>query len=361
MRSVRPFRTLVLFLCLLVLASLALVGCGDGDEPPPSITTSTTTWTGVSTPEIPTLSEVQVPDLVGLYFWEAGAEVEALDLVFDMSSSIGTLDPSMEACVVEQRPDPGTWVLMGSTVEVTWATLGYEVPDVVGMSETDAVLTVNYHELNCEVVYVASPWHEDWGNVIAQDPSPGTLETPWNPIRLDVGRGAADVTLTTQGSNAPVLPEVQVPNVFFMLEADAISALSAVELGSHVTHIATITPGYDGLVIHQEPDGDSEVPKWSTVHLWVGVLTAQYPMPDVLGMTSQDARDACEACYFAVVEIYQSTTDRSDWGNVVAQDPAAGTLLQAHSEVRLTIGKAVDMTTLPKIPTFPSLSPPPIH
>jgi beta-lactam-binding protein with PASTA domain len=199
MRYARRLRILVLSLCVLALASLALVGCGGGDEPnitKPTIVDlpTTTTLTPVSTPSI-AQEQVQVPNLVGL----------DERLVLDQSGRIG-LNCQMEHCdptaagsilhrAAAQYPAPGTWVSVHSTVRVILACPGHEVPDVVGMSEADAIQAIMGCQLSPEVVYVVTPLREDWGNVIAQDPAPDVLRTHWDPVQVDVG--TEDTSATT--------------------------------------------------------------------------------------------------------------------------------------------------------------------
>ena len=63
MRSVHLLRVLSMPLCLLVLISLPLVGCEGGDAASTMLTSSS--------PSVPALPQVQVPDVVGMGYGDA--------------------------------------------------------------------------------------------------------------------------------------------------------------------------------------------------------------------------------------------------------------------------------------------------
>lgn len=160
MRSARLLQILSGSLCLLVVASLASVACTKDAIP------------------------AQVPDLVGLQLDDAEAQLQALGLSIVSGPGPVTLDPSMDFIVVDQQPEPGTWVNPFSLVYVTWARLGYETPDVLGMTEADAqqVIMTVFQTGPGDVVYVETPDMADWGIVMAQTPAPGVLTLPRPPF-----------------------------------------------------------------------------------------------------------------------------------------------------------------------------------
>jgi serine/threonine-protein kinase len=91
-------------------------------------------------------------------------------------------------------------------------------------------------------------------------------------------------------------------------------------------------------VIAQAPTADSQVPKHSVVTITVSKGPEQVTVPDVVGSTEVDARDALRGAGL-LAGVFRVTSDRPV-GTVVAQDPKGGERVAKESTVRLNVSKA---------------------
>jgi serine/threonine-protein kinase len=151
-----------------------------------SDTTTVETTTTVEEPPQP----VEVPDVVGLSYIEAGSTIEGSELVAD-SYPVASAEP--RGTVVAQRPTAGTQLKEGDTVRNNVA-LGEgarqtrEVPDVTGPQASDARATLRRAGLTVRTQYRAPPSPEEVGEVLAQQPAPGTSAPDLTQVTIFVGR-----------------------------------------------------------------------------------------------------------------------------------------------------------------------------
>jgi beta-lactam-binding protein with PASTA domain len=149
-------------------------------------TTTTDTTTTVEEPPEP----VQVPDVVGGNQIEGGSTIEGAGLVGD-SYSVASTEPL--GTVVAQRPTGGTQAKEGDTVRMNVA-LGEgtrqtrEVPDVTGPQGSDARATARRAGFTVRTLYRQPPSSEEEGEVLTQQPGPGTSAPELTQITIYVGR-----------------------------------------------------------------------------------------------------------------------------------------------------------------------------
>jgi beta-lactam-binding protein with PASTA domain len=170
----------------------------EDDEPDVvTVTTGTTeeTDTGTTTAETTTTVEeppepVTVPDVVGQGYVEAGSTIEGLGLVAD---SYPVASSETRGTVVAQRPTGGTQLEEGDTVRNNVA-LGTgerptrEVPDVTGPQASDARTTLRTAGFTVRTQYRQPPSPEEEGEVLTQQPSPGTSAPDLTQVTIFVGR-----------------------------------------------------------------------------------------------------------------------------------------------------------------------------
>ncbi|MGH2894757.1 MAG: PASTA domain-containing protein, partial [Solirubrobacteraceae bacterium] len=157
------------------------------------------------------------------------------------------------------NPGVGRGVPRGFTVTL-FVSLGApqkQVPSVVGETQTQAVSDLTragftFHVRNQPSTTVPV------GNVISQSPAGNTK----------AANGSA-VTITV--ATAP--PTVTVPNVVGDPAAGAVSALTAAGLKPNQTTRTVTKPSNNGVVVDQNPSGNSTAKKGSTVTIVVGVLS----------------------------------------------------------------------------------------
>ncbi|MFC5381225.1 Stk1 family PASTA domain-containing Ser/Thr kinase [Aquipuribacter nitratireducens] len=159
-------------------------------EPEPS---DTLTLVPVDTPVVLTVAtgpdEVTVPDVSGLTQAEAREQLVAAGLVFAGTSEED--DPDAErGTVLSSDPEAGQTVEEGSDVTLVLASGQNAVPDVVGLSQTEAIAALQDAGFAVETQNVDSP--EEPGTVIGQSSPSGQ--------RLDIG---STVTLEVAVAPAP--------------------------------------------------------------------------------------------------------------------------------------------------------------
>jgi serine/threonine-protein kinase len=131
----------------------------------------------------------------------------------------------------------------------------FEVPDVVGKTENDAVDTLR----NADGAFKVTTKHVssnsvNSGDVISSDPPAGTNAAKGSTVTITVSSG----------------PEkVDVPNVIGQTEASAKAELISAGFKVTVVNQATVTPADDGTVIDQNPNGGTSAVKGSTVTITV--------------------------------------------------------------------------------------------
>lgn len=153
-------------------------------------TSETVTQTGVTETTEPEPQPVEVPDVVGLNHIEAGSTIEAAALVGD---SYPVASTEARGTVVAQRPTGGTQAKEGDTARMNVA-LGEgtretrEVPDVTGPQGSDARATARRAGLTVRTVYRDPPTPEESGEVLTQQPAPGSSAPELTQLTLFVGR-----------------------------------------------------------------------------------------------------------------------------------------------------------------------------
>ena len=97
-----------------------------------------------------------------------------------------------------------------------------------------------------------------------------------------------------------------------------------------------------GTVVAQSPGPGSEVGPGSLVRLDVSLgpgERAQVAVPDVTGRPARAARSRVREAALTVQTIVRDAPSREEVGEVLAQQPAAGTLAPALSQVHLYVGR----------------------
>jgi serine/threonine-protein kinase len=147
--------------------------------------------------------------------------------------------------------------------------------------------------------------------------------------------------------------QVSVPPVTNMAEAQAQAALTRLGLKAVVNEAPNDTVA-KGLVADQDPSAGSKVDPGSTVTLTVSAGPNKVRVPDLTGLSKDDAKAALEQ-----LGLKLSTTDTvesaaQDAGKVIDTDPAGGTTVDKGSAVALHLasGKA----TVPNVVGMDNLS-----
>ena len=262
---------------------------------------------------------VPVPNVVPL---EESLAVQKIDNANLMPQVIRvTSDTVKKGLVIDQSPIPGTHVAKNTTVtiHVSKGPPQVAVPDVVGKSQADAVSALTAAGLKADVHTVHSSKPPD--TVTAQDPQGGMKVIKGARVRINVSTGPQPVSVpyvvgvsfdqataqlqsagfavarknvdsnqpkdtvvdqNPKGSAAPGATvtlsvskgpkQSTVPDVTNQDVDSATSTLQGAGFKVKVVRQDVQDPGLDGIVLSQDPTGNTQAPQGSTVTITVGHL-----------------------------------------------------------------------------------------
>jgi eukaryotic-like serine/threonine-protein kinase len=165
--------------------------------------------------------------------------------------------------VTAQDPRPGTVLVEGASVRinVSKGPKPVAVPNVVGSSYDVAAAQLQLAGFTVGRVEVESD--RPAGEVVDQTPPGNSTATRGSSVTLSVSRGPQTVT---------------VPDVSLQTVADARTTIRAAGFRVSIVRQETDDEALDGLVISQDPAGETEADPDSVVTLTVGEFV---PPPDV--------------------------------------------------------------------------------
>jgi len=241
-------------------------------------------------------------------------------------------EPQRNGVVIGQKVAAGTPVEPGSMVPVIVGKYTpparVNVPNVTGKPLVEAQKILAESKLNAQVTMqpVADPQRN--GVVIAQKVIVGTPLAPGSPVPVVVG----------QYTPPAALP---VPSVTGKPLAEAQKALAAAKLNAVVSLEMVTDKSKDSIVLKQQVAPGTALAPGSQVPLVVGKYTppAAMPVPSVMGMNIDQARQALEKQGWKVEVMRMSQKDPRQNNVVLQQVPAAGArAVPQQTTVRLTIG-----------------------
>jgi beta-lactam-binding protein with PASTA domain/membrane associated rhomboid family serine protease len=211
---------------------------------------------GSSVDLVVSLGRPRVPDVVGISEADANTAITGVDNLLVGTTTYDYNNTVASGLVSSQNPAAGTTVPVGSSIDLVVSLGQPEVPDVVGMIEADANSAITGVD-NLAVGTIAYECNDTiaLGIVLSQSPSAGTVVSIGSTIDLVVSLGQ------------PI-----VPDVVGMTEADANTAISAVD------NLAVGTTSYEhddtvpsGLVLSQSPTAGNSVTVGSRIDLVISL------------------------------------------------------------------------------------------
>jgi len=142
---------------------------------------------------------------------------------------------------------------------------------------------------------------------------------------------------------------VQVPNLVGMTQDEATESLedAGLELGDVGDQYITSKSQEAGVVVSQDPAAGTSLDKGSKVALTV---TAELAMPNVIGLSQTDAVNNLKQAGVKVVEVNKTPVSQENAvGKIVAQTPAAGTLIDPDTSVTLEVGEEAAQAEVPNV------------
>src|SRR6185312_11767034 len=205
------------------------------------------------------------------------------------------------------------------------------VPHVVGQGVQSASAELRAAGLKVAVERTASG--RPAGQVLAQSPAGGAHAKEDSTVALIVSNGPAPV---------------QVPTVVGLSQQKAIKQLTAA--GLSVNRVVQQPDGTvpAGDVISTSPAAGQSVARGSEVTVVVSSGPQQTSVPDVVGLTQQQAQQTLGSRSFDVT-IAQKETDTNAPGTVVSQSPAAGRRVDPGTGVTIVVARAIPTVDVPDL------------
>jgi len=209
-------------------------------------------------------------------------------------------------------------------------TLPVPAPNVVGMTQAEAEAALAAAGLTAGTVTQAYSATVPAGQVMEQEPAPGTLVEMDSSVNLVLSAGPEPVAV-------PSLAGVTQDNL-----AAALAAAGLV-LGEVTQEYSATVPA--GQVIRQEPSADAVVAPGTAIHVWISSGVAPVAVPDVVGMTREAAQAALTQAGLTLGVVTQVFSETVPAGVVISQSPGAGSAMPAGGAVALTVSRGVVVAT----------------
>ena len=268
-----------------------------------------------------------VPNVVGLRSSDAAARLHAAHLKDLPTTGASTKRPGI---VFAQQPSAGTQVDKNRTVTISISSgrASTPVPNVTGLPETPATTQLTARGFKAQVERRAS--RRAQGIVFAQQPAAGVTAVKGTTVILSVSSGVQRVT---------------VPAVVGQTQGAAVTQLTTLGLKPQLKNVPSTQPA--GQVLAQNPAPGAKVDKGSTVTLNIssgpggGTTTtaAQVLVPGVIGQDQASASSAIRQEGLKPLVVFRNTTDQTQDGNVIAEQPAAGASVARGSSVTIFVGR----------------------
>lgn len=243
--------------------------------------------------------KVVVPKVIGMT--QAAAETKLHGLKLDTKAG-HEFSSKPVGIVFAQAPGGGTQTEPGGlvTLTVSKGLHAVAVPNTVSLTEADAVAQLTDAGLEADVVQV--PSNARAGTVVAQNPKGGTSVDPGSTVRLNVSKGRTQTTTVTTTTQT--------------------TATATTTTATTTTHATTTT----------------------ATTTQTTTTTAQASVPDVVGSTLSSSVAQMRAERL-LADSYPVASDQGG-GTVVAQNPVAGTNVDAGSIVRLNVSTGSDRPSI---------------
>jgi beta-lactam-binding protein with PASTA domain len=308
------------------------------------------TGTTARKPVGPAVGKVPVPKVVGM---PAPKAVAALAKAGFVPVRRLTASPKPKGTVVGEQPPALTKLARGATIGVliSGGPPLAVVPSLVSQTEQAATSSLSALGLKANVVQVSST--QQAGMVVAQNPKPGTKVPSSSSVRLNVSSGAASPTSPspTQTSPSPVQTRkptpgasaaatVSVPDLGGLKLAAARNAIRNAGLVTEIRYVPSQLEA--GTVTGQSPKPGTTVKRGAHVFITVsrGGSTQRLKLvPNVVGQDEASARQTLRAAGFVVDGVDQPTSNQSQDGLVVREEPRGGTKAPSGSDITVYIAR----------------------
>lgn len=142
---------------------------------------------------------------------------------------------------------------------------------------------------------------------------------------------------------------IEVPNLQGLTEQQAASTLDGLglQVGEVKDQYIESESEEAGIVISQDPEWGTLLAKGEKVNLTV---TRELRMPEVTGLSRNEAEDTLKQIGISVIEIQNvPVDDEEDVGMILSQEPQGGQLISPSTSVRLEVGVEQKKTAVPDV------------
>jgi serine/threonine-protein kinase len=270
---------------------------------------------------------IEVPDLTGLTIEQATTALEEEGLVLGESELIpDESGQTAENTIYEQEPAAGERASEGDTVDVVVnGSESTEVPDLVGLTEAEAVTAINDAGLTLDRTEREFNSEVEAGTVYEQTPAAGSEVPMETPVTILVSKGTETVS---------------VPNVVGVEQAQATQTLE--DAGFQVAREEEFSDTVAaGVVSAQNPSAGVNAETGTTVTITVSKGAETVSVPNVVGQQENQATETLEDAGLRTSVQYE---DNANVGVVLRQDPSPGAQVAPDPRVTIVVGQQTATT-----------------
>jgi eukaryotic-like serine/threonine-protein kinase len=304
----------------------------------------------VTTAPTPVVKKVAVPRVVGLKEQDALVKLASVGL---RPKEVYKPTRQPKGVVVSQAPQEATEVKKGTQVKlvIDSGAPKVAVPSVTGMSAAEAQAALDKEGLDSTTTQVTSS--KPAGSVVDQAPKAGAKLAKGSTVTLSVAKAPAQTTSTPtttpttptttaaqQTTTAPATPQTAtMPNVTSQDEASAASAMGSAGILPSLFFVPSNDPL--GTVEQQAKAAGTQVPFHS--HVQINISTGpgnkpQQTVPNVVGMTLQQAVGAMNAAHLRLIYLKYPVTTQAQAGKIVQQSPLSSGHAPQNAQVLVFLG-----------------------
>jgi beta-lactam-binding protein with PASTA domain len=289
------------------------------------------------------LARKPVPNVTDLPLAQADQQLTSLGFKTTVKRVASTRNKDL---VTAQDPAPGVTAVKGATVTLTVSN-GQKpvgVPSLVGLTQGNAVTALTKAGLKPKLQNVSSS--QTAGQVVAQKPPAGKQVDKGSTVVVNVSSGTgggtttvSTTTITTTTAGTATATRVAVPAVRSLAVTAGLRRLDAAGFRPVLRYVPSSSRA--GIILSEAPTGRAA--RGARVRITVSEGPnpgAPTSIPSVVGQDQASASQALQQAGFKVVVLFRKTTDSSEAGNVLEQQPSAGRSIPAGSYVAIFVGRS---------------------
>ncbi len=169
-----------------------------------------------------------------------------------------------------------------------------------------------------------------------------------SPSDVDPSASPSPIVTAAPSASPSAIATVDTPNFQRLSLEDAEATADDYGLVLRITQVETdqVEPN---TVISQDPAPGESVEVGATIELSVAAPMPTSPVPDVVGLSQDEAIDAIDEAGFTVGDITEETSDTVPAGDVISTDPEVDTELAPGSEISLIVSLGPETTAVPDL------------